>query len=215
VSTPATLPTRPTAWQSSLAASPAVTLSTSTDDPLLSTTTAPTATLVIVFGGKSTAPFVAPRAPSPALSFTKWHPRQSAEEIEPAAPTTELIIDSLPHHQLIEPIPVTIDLVGDALCTATVHNLDISATGSSIGDALLLLKAQVEFVYDGLSGRRHLSSDQKTVLQTLHTYIAAQPAKLEWPSSREFPKALASLAPQPGAPFCPAYPDAPTRQVKR
>jgi hypothetical protein len=200
VSTPATLPTRPTAWQSSLAASsPAVTLSTSTDDPLLSTTTAPTATLVIVFGGKSTAPFVAPRAPSPALSFTKWHPRQSAEEIEPAAPTTELIID----------------LVGDALCTATVHNLDISATGSSIGDALLLLKAQVEFVYDGLSGRRHLSSDQKTVLQTLHTYIAAQPAKLEWPSSREFPKALASLAPQPGAPFCPAYPDAPTRQVKR
>jgi hypothetical protein len=204
VSTPVTPSTRLTAWQSSRAASPAITFSTSTDDPLLSITTAPAPMLVIVFGGKSMAPFVAPCPPSPALSFIKWHPRQSAEENEPAAPTTELIIDSLPHHQLIEPIPVTIDLVGDALCTASVRDLDISATGSSIGDALLLLKEQIEFVYDGLSGRRHLSNDQKAVLQTLHTYIAVQPPKLEWLSGHEFPRAP---APQPGAPFCPAYPN--------
>jgi len=200
--------TRPTGWHSSHAAAPTVVFATTTDDPLLSIATAPTPTLVIVFGGKSRAPFAAPRPAPPALSLAQWHSRHAPEEDEPPETdnSPELIIDSLPYHELIEPIPVAIDAVGDALCTASVRDLDISATGSSIGDALLLLKEQIEFVFDGLNRRPHLSSDQQVLLAALHTYIAPHPKRLEWLASHQLATAV---PPQAGAPFCPVRPDTP------
>ena len=199
---------RPTGWHSSDAtASPAI-FSASTDDPLLSAATAPTPTLVIVFGGKSGTTFAAPRPTRPALSFTQWHSQDAPAADEPTAvdDRTELIIDSLPYHELIEPIPVVIDAIDNALCTATVRDLDISATGNSTGDALLLLKEQIEFVFDGLNRRPHLSSDQQIMLLVLHRYIAPHPKRLEWLAAHEPAKAV---APQAGAPFCPVRPPKP------
>jgi hypothetical protein len=208
VSARSTYPTRPTVRHSSHAAAPAVIFCTTTDDPFLSAAIAPTPTLVIGFGGKSPTPFVAPRPAAPALSFAQWHSRHATDEDKPteSGSKAELIIDSLPYHELVEPIPVSIDAVGDALCTASVRDLDISATGSSIGDALLLLKVQIEFVFDELNRRPHLSSDQQIMLASLHTYIAPHPKRLEWLASHQLAKAV---PPQAGAPFCPVDPDTP------
>lgn len=90
----------------------------------------------------------------------------------------ELSIDSLANHLLVEPIPVAIDPVGDNAYTAWVHSLDTNATGHSVVEALLMLKERIEFVYDDLNGRQHLSAEQRLTLQMLHTYIA--PKKPEW-----------------------------------
>jgi hypothetical protein len=104
-----------------------------------------------------------------------------AEADKPAHPhRIEMTIDSLPHHDLTEPIPIHIDPLGDTVFTATVSNLDISATGNSIGEALVLLKEQIEFRYNDLNRRPKRSPDQTTMLQMLHTYIAPSGAKPAW-----------------------------------
>lgn len=108
------------------------------------------------------------------------HAKPSPEK--PAHPHhLEMTIDSLPHHELTEPIPIVIDPLGDTIFTAAMSNLDISATGNSISEGLLLLKEQIEFVYGDLSRRLSLTPDQKTRLQILHTYIRPNgPKKPEW-----------------------------------
>ncbi|HXP02520.1 MAG TPA: hypothetical protein VN808_00255 [Stellaceae bacterium] len=116
-----------------------------------------------------------PAEPEPALPATEPEPA------EPAHPhRLEMTIDSLPHHDLTEPIPIHIDPLGDTVFTASVSNLDISATGNSIGEALVLLKEQIEFVYGDLSRRAKRSPDQTAMLQMLHTYIAPNGTKPSW-----------------------------------
>jgi hypothetical protein len=101
-------------------------------------------------------------------------------EPEPHPHRIELIIDSLPNLRLTEPIPVAIDPLGETVFTASVHRLAITATGHSIGEALLILKEQIEAVYNDLAKRSQLDSDQKTMLQMLHTYIAPPSKKPDW-----------------------------------
>ena len=100
-------------------------------------------------------------------------PNATEEQPTPApANRIELIIDSLPNHQLTEPIPVTIDALGDEMFTASMRDLDIAATGNSIGEALLFLKEQIDSTFDDLSRKlAHLTTEQKSTLQMLHTYI--------------------------------------------
>jgi hypothetical protein len=103
------------------------------------------------------------------------------EAAKPGHPNRlEMTIDSLPHHALTEPIPIAIDPLGDKMFTASVLYLDISATGNSISEALVLLKEQIEFVYGDLDRRSNRSSEQKTMLQMLHTYIPPNGNKPEW-----------------------------------
>jgi hypothetical protein len=92
----------------------------------------------------------------------------------------EMTIDSLPFHSLTEPIPIVIDPLGETIFTASMRNLDISATGNSIGEALVLLKEQIEFVYGDLNRRSNRTTEQKATLQMLATYIARQSTKPEW-----------------------------------
>lgn len=130
---------------------------------------------------------VAPEAAAPALGETANASQEATEHAKPSPEKPahphhlEMTIDSLPHHDLIEPIPIVIDPLGDTIFTAAMSNLDISATGNSIGEGLLLLKEQIEFVYGDLSRRLSLTPDQKTRLQILHTYIRPNgPKKPEW-----------------------------------
>lgn len=92
----------------------------------------------------------------------------------------ELIIDSLHRHQLIAPIPVTVDALGDKVYTATVLDLDITATGHSVGEALLLLKEQIVTVYEDLTRAADLNGEQRRTLGFLQDYIARNPRRPGW-----------------------------------
>src|SRR6202043_2129927 len=87
----------------------------------------------------------------------------------------ELIIDSLSRHPLVEPIPGTLEGLGDQVYTATVPDLDNTVTGHSVGEALLLLKEQIETVYDELSRAPDLDGRQLRTLGILQQYIARNP----------------------------------------
>jgi len=182
--------TRPGVWQSTASAISSVVLTTSTDDPLASVASLPMPTLHLVFGGDHhgdirfvNASDATMRSTSPAQDWLGRNEpdycpvdRDKTEQDHPHR--IELNIDSLPNLMLIEPIPVAIDPVGDNAFTAWVHNLDTNATGTSVVEALLLLKERLELVYEDLNRRSHLTSDEKLTLQILHTYIA--PKKPDW-----------------------------------
>jgi hypothetical protein len=124
-----------------------------------------------------------PEPPQEAAEATSEAEAEAVAELKNNAHAIELIIDSLPNHTLIEPIPITIESLGEKVFTASVRNLDISTTGNSIGEALLVLKGQIETIYRDLSKKNQtLDAHQKTMLQMLHTYIAPllPPRRPEW-----------------------------------
>jgi hypothetical protein len=88
----------------------------------------------------------------------------------------EVFIDSLTNHTLSEPIPVSVEPLGDKVFTASADDLGIHGTGNSLGEALLVLKEQIEEVYSELYKRKQLDTEQKAKLQILQTFIAPVPA---------------------------------------
>jgi hypothetical protein len=122
-------------------------------------------------------------APTPKPAEPPAHPVRIAEAETPSPETNsqvELIIDSLTHHTLIEPIPITIDALGGMMFTASMRDCDIQITGSSIGEALLVLKERIESVYDDLNRRwQNLDTDQREQLKILHTFIAPPSKRAE------------------------------------
>jgi hypothetical protein len=168
----------------------AVVCSTSTQDPSASIVTLPLPTLHLVFGGDHHGDFALAGALEPrsspdissreaaAVQGPAYCPIDRGRSLLEHPHRIELSIDSLPNFMLIEPIPVAIDPVGDNAFTAWVPNLDTNATGSTVIEALLMLKERIEFVYDELNKRQHLTNEQKMTLQILHTYIA--PSRPEW-----------------------------------
>lgn len=84
----------------------------------------------------------------------------------------DLIIDKLPHHRLVKPVPVSISPLGDRVFIASAPDLEITVTGNSLSDALLLLKQHLETSYDNLrkGGSAH-NKEQERQLQRLRAYI--------------------------------------------
>jgi hypothetical protein len=82
----------------------------------------------------------------------------------------DLIIDKLPRHGLVKPIPVTIAPLGDRVFVASTPDLDITVTGNSLSDALLLLKQQLESTYESLRDRAS-TKEQERQLSRLRAYI--------------------------------------------
>jgi len=82
----------------------------------------------------------------------------------------DLIIDKLPRHALVKPIPVTISPLGDRVFIASTPDLDITVTGNSLSDALLLLKQQLESTYESLRNKAS-TREQERQLRRLHDYI--------------------------------------------
>jgi len=108
--------------------------------------------------------------PSPS-SATEPPTEEAASQSGAGSHTIELSIDSLPHFQLIEPIPVTINSLGDRLFTATVAALRLSGTGDTLGDALVTVKEQLEALYQRLAKSTGLSEDEKSDLQYLNSHV--------------------------------------------
>jgi hypothetical protein len=92
----------------------------------------------------------------------------------------DLIIDKLPRHGLVKPIPVTIAPLGDRVFVASTPDLDITVTGNSLSDALLLLKQQLESTYESLRGKTS-SKEQERQLNRMRAYIQeGRAAKPGW-----------------------------------
>src|ERR1700746_2043614 len=82
----------------------------------------------------------------------------------------DLIIDKLPRHLLVKPIPVTIAPLGDRVFIASTPDLDITVTGNSLSDALLLLKQRLESTYENLRGKAS-GREEERQLKRLRDYM--------------------------------------------
>jgi hypothetical protein len=127
-----------------------------------------------------------PLVAAPAAPDVSEQPETLEREPRPAveAHHIELIIDSLPRRELIESIPVTVDSLGDQVFTATVSPLNVTGTGNTLGDALIIVKEQIEVLYERLSKATALDNDEKTHLAYLQSHIKNTPTDTPRASKR-------------------------------
>jgi hypothetical protein len=113
--------------------------------------------------------------PEPALpsNVASEAPRtQDRPEVPKQGDSIDLIIDKLPRHRLVKPVPVSISPLGDRVFVASAPDLDITVTGNSLSDALLLLKQHLETSYDSLRKAGSANNkEQDRELQRLRAYI--------------------------------------------
>jgi hypothetical protein len=110
-----------------------------------------------------------PAAPSDAASEALR--TQDRPEVPKQGDSIDLIIDKLPRHRLLKPVPVSISPLGDRVFVASAPDLEITVTGNSLSDALLLLKQNLETAYDGLRKGASRDKEQEQQLQRLRAYI--------------------------------------------
>jgi len=116
--------------------------------------------------GRSEPPAAAPDDGSqPAPAKDRRAPNSSGQ-----GDSIDLIIDKLPRHALVKPIPVTISPLGDRVFIASTPDLDITVTGNSLSDALLLLKQQLESTYESLRGKAS-GREEERQLRRLREFI--------------------------------------------
>lgn len=82
-----------------------------------------------------------------------------------------LSIDSLPHLELVETFPVTVAQLGDKLFTATIEDLRLSGTSSTLGEALVTVKEEIEALYERLIKNNRLDTEEKNDLKYLQSHI--------------------------------------------
>jgi predicted RNase H-like HicB family nuclease len=116
-----------------------------------------------------------PREPSeppagPAAAADEAAPGSDRRAAPRQSDGIDLIIDKLPRHGLVKPIPVTIAPLGDRVFVASTPDLDVTVTGNSLSDALLLLKQQLETTYEALRDKAS-TKEQERQLSRLRAYI--------------------------------------------
>lgn len=125
---------------------------------------------------EAAAPEPEPPATSDPVDSEPTPPPAAHGQSSADAHRIELIIDSLTRHELIEPIPVTVESLGDTVFTATVHSLNLTGTGNTLGDALIIVKDQLEILYEKLSKTTNLDDDEKKYLKYLQSHIKTMPS---------------------------------------
>lgn len=83
----------------------------------------------------------------------------------------ELAIDSLQNYELIAPIPVLVESLGDKVFVAEAPDLNVSTTANSVGAAFLLLKEQIITTYEGYRSKKGLDSERTRQLTVFDKYI--------------------------------------------
>lgn len=83
----------------------------------------------------------------------------------------ELTIDSLRTYELVKPIPVYVESLGERHYVAEVPDLNITTSASSLSEILIVLKDSVTQIYDKLRIRRSLDPEQAKQLKMLEKYI--------------------------------------------
>jgi hypothetical protein len=101
---------------------------------------------------------------APALVADKPKPPPRSEKIE-------LTIDSLQNYELLKPIQVIIESLGDKVFVAEASDLNVSTSGSSVGGTLILLKDQISTIYEGYTSKKNLDSERARHFKIFETYI--------------------------------------------
>jgi hypothetical protein len=83
----------------------------------------------------------------------------------------ELTIDSLRTYELVKPIPVFVESLGERHYVAEVPDLNINTSASSLSEILIVLKDSITQAYDELRIRRSLDPQQARQLKMLERYI--------------------------------------------
>jgi len=102
---------------------------------------------------------------APAVSEPEPLPKPSRSE------KIELAIDSLQNYEVIKPIPVLIESLGDKVFVAEAPDLNLSTSGNSIGAAFLMLKEQIVATYEGHRTKRGQDSERARQLAVMDKYI--------------------------------------------
>jgi hypothetical protein len=118
----------------------------------------------------------APRSPrqGPGNDARETPANPTTTKEPPKPPRTEriqLVIDSIKNYDLIKPIPVLIESLGDTVFVAEAPDLNLSITGNSIGTALLLLKDHIINIYEGYRGKKALDPERARQLTIFDDYI--------------------------------------------
>ena len=112
-------------------------------------------------------------APTDAANADGLADGPAASLPKPASGTSrvELTIDSLRTYDLVKPIPVFVEALGERHYVAEVPDLNITTSASSLSEILIVLKDSVTQTYDRLRIRRNLEPEQARQLKMLETYI--------------------------------------------
>jgi hypothetical protein len=94
------------------------------------------------------------------------------------ASRVELTIDSLRNYELVRPIPVFVESLGDRHYVAEVPDLNITTSASNLSEILIVLKDSVTQTYDRLRIRRNLDPEEARQLKMLETYVGK--SKRSW-----------------------------------
>jgi hypothetical protein len=99
----------------------------------------------------------------------------SATPEPPAKPSRtekiELAIDSLPNYEVLKPIPVLIESLGDKVFVAEAPDLNLSTTGNSVGAAFLMLKEHIAATYEGYRNKKGVDPERARQLILMDKYI--------------------------------------------
>ena len=114
-------------------------------------------------------------APMPTGTFSE-RPNTGVPQSKPAPKATkieriELAINSVQGYDLIKPIPVLIESLGDKVFVAEAPDLNLSTTGNSVGAAFLLLKEQIITTYEGDRSKKGPDPQRTQQLAALEQYI--------------------------------------------
>ncbi len=111
--------------------------------------------------------------PSDAANADGLADAPAASLPEPTSGTSrvELTIDSLRTYELVKPIPVFVESLGERHYVAEVPDLNITTSASSLSEILIVLKDSVTQTYDKLRIRRSLDPEQARQLKMLEKYI--------------------------------------------
>ena len=135
--------------------------------------------------GVRSAPHAETEAPTPAGGSAPM-PEMCAQDansvVEPAAVADqpkppprqdkiELTIDSLQNYELLKPIRVVVESLGDKVFVAEAPDLNVSTSGTSVGRALILLKDHISTIYEGYTSKKNLDSERTRQFKTFETYI--------------------------------------------
>jgi hypothetical protein len=114
-------------------------------------------------------------APMPTGTFSE-RPEIRLPQPKPALKATkieriELAIDSIQGYDLIKPIPVLIESLGDKVFVAEAPDLNLSTSGNSVGAAFLLLKEHIVTTYEGDRSKKVPDAQRTQQVAALEQYI--------------------------------------------